>query len=278
MAEVRLSEMPILDEFPSSGKVYGIASGRPAAAYTRNAFIDLINRSEAGLNKFTTQVNANRVGNVITYPAGIAWLLQGVAKTNTVNNVVTIPFAETGKSRIDLIVATANNQFVRVPGIEVSEPNAPASPPLPVATLLASTILVEDASVGFASDPSIPVYVGEASSIESFLGAVPRSYLGYFGFVRSSTQFILMTYASTGWVPLQLNPYNELFIWLTGSSRVFQVPEGVTVKNVFVNEVLQYNSPKTGHEAYRSWSQNGRNVTITDDVLFDDESRVLITN
>jgi hypothetical protein len=278
MEGIRLSEMDVINEFPSSGKVYGIAAGYNRAAFSKAAFLDLVYKSAVGLNKFTTAVEPSRVANVITFPAGIGWLLQGIAYTNTLNNVVTVPYAATGKSRIDLIVANAFGQFVRVVGAEVTLPAAPSSQNLPYGTLLAATILVSDSSVGFQTDPAAPAYLGIYASQSAFLGSIPRPYLGYFGYVLNATQNLLCQFDGTNWNYLELNPYAELFIWDAGDDLTFTLPLGVKAKMVYVNDVIVYNSTKTGHSAYQKWSQTDLVVTIESDVLFDDQSRILITN
>lgn len=268
MADKRLSEMPEINEFSSSAKVYGIAPGVDAGAFTQNAFLDLIYKSEAGLNKFTTAVEPTRVGNVITYPAGIGWLIQGVAKTNAVNNVVTIPYAATGKSRIDLIVATSGNQFVRVPGVEVTDPNVLASPVIPVNTLLASTILVGDASVDYASDPAAPVYVGMALSQQDFIGAVPRAFLGYFGFVLNETESLLAQYNGTEWIFTDLNSLPQL-------PQVLEVGDTLTygwVTDLNNEYIIQPSDRLT--ENYYLGSDNDGKVILDGEITFPEGSTV----
>lgn len=282
MEGIRLSEMDEINEFPSSGKVYGIAAGYNSGAFTKAAFLDLVYKSAAGLNKFTTAVEPTRVGNVITFPADIGWLLQGIAYTNTLNNVVTVPYAASGKSRIDLIVANSSNQFVRVPGVEVTDPAAPAAPIVPTNTLLASTVLVGDDSVGIVSDPQSPVYVGMYSSDEDFIAAVPRAYFGYFGYIINENQSLLALYDGTEWSYVDLIPqnltsvveqgellHNQISI-SSGTSYTFQLSDRLkdNVLDTTVKAVVLNDTAFPVHSVIRFQTYTGCLFTSSNDISF----------
>lgn len=115
-------------------------------------FVPFIN---AQTNTIINDNGFSLLGNDLTINDGWIWNINGIEYTNSFDVVIPIPFASTGKQRIDLIVANDNDSFTRVMGVEdVSNPTAPTQP---LNTILISFINVSD---GVISDPSIPI-IGE---------------------------------------------------------------------------------------------------------------------
>ena len=107
------------------------------------------------------------VGQDLTLNADWEWIINNIDYTNPSSVVINIPFAASGKSRIDLIVCNSSNTFNRVAGIEsVSTPVAPA---LPTNTVMATFFTVTDGTI---STPSVPSTGGAVDSVNGMTGAV----------------------------------------------------------------------------------------------------------
>lgn len=227
-------------------------------------------------NKFEDVAGYTLAGNNLTMLSGWNWLINGLPYENVSDVLINIPFAATGKSRIDLIYANTSNTFVRIAGVEST--STPVAPTLPANTLQATFLTVTDDSISEPLNPNTPLYLGQFSSELQFLSQIPRPVYGHFAFIINDNENILCQYNGTDFIPTRLNNYKKFVEWSTGNSRSISVSEGVQVKNVFINETLIYSTADSS--TYGKWSQAspGANVVISADVLFDDQSRILITN
>jgi hypothetical protein len=260
MAEKKLSEMPEVTVFPVDGKVYGVASGVPGGAFTRDAFLDLVLRSEAGRNKFVVFNAPTRSGQILTYPSGSSWYILGSLYGNSSNNVVSVPYAASGKTRIDLIVVNTSNQFVRVPGVEVTDPSSPASPPQPINTLLAGTVLVGDSAVDIQLDVSKPIYIGLFATEGELFGNAARPHVGYFGFVVNATTNSLYQYDGADWIITNLLPKSNGQIEIVVGNRAFVV--GDKGKHLYAIP-SDIDAPVSLLMSYDFASLNGDEINVT---------------
>lgn len=202
--EKKLSQLPQQNIFPSNALIYG-TSGSSSYAFTLQAMQNLIKYSSSVANLFTTPLNITRSGQNITVPANRTWNIFGEEFTNPSSVTLTVPYAATGKTRIDLLVANQSNTFVLVTGTEVDLPAAPSAPPVPFMTLEATFLIVNDNSVTDPGEPSAPVYLGIYLSESSLMGSVPRPYLGYFAFIVNETENLLYQYNGVEWIIVDLN-------------------------------------------------------------------------
>jgi hypothetical protein len=104
-------------------------------------------------NVLVTQTGFTLVGQNLTIASGWVWKILNNTYTNASSVVVTIPFAATGKTRIDLVVANQSNTFVRVAGVEST--SNPVAPSLPSNTILVTFYEVTDGVVLTPTDPII---------------------------------------------------------------------------------------------------------------------------
>jgi hypothetical protein len=122
-------------------------------------------------NVLVTQSGFSLVDQDLTIASDWVWKILGVTYTNPSSVVINIPFAATGKTRIDLVVANQSNTFVRVAGVE-SDSN-PVAPALPSNTILVTFYEVTD---GVIDTPTTPItgtqfkQKNEAQKITQVLG------------------------------------------------------------------------------------------------------------
>jgi len=100
--------------------------------------IDAI-KSQINPNTYVvTDAGSSLVINDFTLNAGWSWKINNVTNTNASPVVITIPLANSGYQRIDLIVLNASNTAVRVVGTESA--GTAASPTIPVNTIAIASI------------------------------------------------------------------------------------------------------------------------------------------
>lgn len=104
-------------------------------------------------NVLVTKMGFNLVSQELTINSGWIWKILGVSYTNASDVTITIPYAASGKTRIDLIVANQSNTLIRVPGVE-SE-STPVTPSLPINTILVTFYEVTDGVIEVPSDPIV---------------------------------------------------------------------------------------------------------------------------
>lgn len=117
--------------------------------YTRDSLNGIVQNSEY-FNRFTNNTGVSLVDNELTINAGWAWEIQGAPFSLSSDFIITFPYAATGYHRIDLIVATTNNEFLRIAGEEVLT-SLPRFEPAPLPnTLRFTSFEVNDSSVADA--------------------------------------------------------------------------------------------------------------------------------
>lgn len=221
--------------------------------------------------------NITLSGTTLTVPSGARWQISSNNYVTNIDTDITIPLAASGKARKDLIVGNVSGAIVRVAGTEgiVSvRPNVPNN------TVVITEIEIDDATINVGN----PVYSnssyfqGVFDSYTTMMSQISRPVFGSYAYVVNSSEITQYTNNGTDFIPTRLNNYKKFVEWSTGNSRSISVSEGVQVKNVFINETLIYSTADSS--TYGKWSQAspGANVVISADVLFDDQSRILITN
>lgn len=92
-------------------------------------------------------------GGALKIPALAQWVIENIFYQNSAIITIPIPFADTDKTRIDLIYANNQNQILRVAGIESA--GLAVKPNLPANTIEVTTITVTDSVIGNPSNPEI---------------------------------------------------------------------------------------------------------------------------
>lgn len=273
MADKRVSEMTVLNQFYGDSKIYGIreSGGNRSYAYSLEALQSLIRNTSSLANYFTLLLNITRSGQDITVPANREWNIFGEAYTNPASVTRTVPYAAAGKTRIDLLVANTANTFVIVTGLEVDLPESPSAPAVPFMTLQATFLIVTESTISDPVEPSSGEYYGTYPTVEDFNSGAPRGLYGAYAFVLNATQNISYNFDGTNWITLERNPYAKRFNWNIGEPTVFTLPFAVKAKQVFVNEVPIYADDL-------DWHQLSNTVVIANSKLFEDGTRILITN
>jgi lysophospholipase L1-like esterase len=123
-----------------------------AAGQMINANFDYLEAKIDNVDQLVLETGFSLVGQNLTMNTGWQWLINGIPYTNPADVVINIPFATTGKERIDLIVLNTSNTFTRIPGTE--SVSNPVAQPVPNDTVQATLIVVTD---GVVEQPSTPV-------------------------------------------------------------------------------------------------------------------------
>jgi len=110
------------------------------------------------------------VGNVATIPADAEWKINDIFYSNIADIVITIPLADTGLTRTDILVANTLNNIILIQGLETD--GIAVRPNIPINTVLVTEINVTDTVIG---NPSTPV-IGDA-----FLTKLEKGNLIYSG-------------------------------------------------------------------------------------------------
>lgn len=117
-------------------------------------------------NALQVETGFTLVGQDLTINSGWIWNILGVSYSNSSSVVITIPFAASGKERIDLIVANQSNSFIRVPGVE-SDSN-PIAPSLPNNTVLVTFYQVTDGVVATPTTPLVGAQFKQKNESQKF--------------------------------------------------------------------------------------------------------------
>jgi len=144
-------DVEIYSNIQLNGVVYASATLLQQALlsviYTRDSLNGLLQTS-GYFNRFTNDTGFSIAGNNLTINADWAWEIQGSPYSNSSNILINIPFASVGYHRVDLIIATSANTFVRIAGAEVLLANLPAEPSPVLNTLRFTAINVNDSAYG----------------------------------------------------------------------------------------------------------------------------------
>ncbi|RKS00408.1 hypothetical protein [Flavobacterium sp. 102] len=92
------------------------------------------------------------VDNDVTIPAGCQWQISAVTYFTATDTVFDVPFAASGLTRIDIIVATASNTLVKYSGLETD--GIAIRPNIPLNTVLVTQINVTEAAIGAVPEPT----------------------------------------------------------------------------------------------------------------------------
>lgn len=116
-------------------------------------------------NQITKETGFTSLGLTKTFNAGWEWLINNVSYTNSSEIEITFPLASSGKQRLDRVVATNVNTFIRIPGVESI--SSPTAEPRPVNTVDVTFVLVTDSEVG---DPTPPVIGDDKLDKDGYIG------------------------------------------------------------------------------------------------------------
>lgn len=104
-------------------------------------------------NQITKETGFTSSGLNKTFNAGWKWLINNVEYTNSAPVTITFPLASAGKQRLDRIVVTNINTFIRIQGVESI--SSPTADPRPDNTVDVTFVLVTDTEVGEPTPPVI---------------------------------------------------------------------------------------------------------------------------
>jgi hypothetical protein len=193
-----------------------------------------INRNFAKIKAFLEtpdiiliQNGYNLAGQNLTFLAGWEWRIETVVYTNPANVVVNFPFASSRKQRIDLVVATSSNTFLRVPGLESVE--NPVAPLVPNGSLYVSLILVNDAVIGTPSTP-----IAGDNFISKISQSPRRSYDNGIIDLENETRIILYTCT-------EINYINHLILGQAYDGRqLFITNENEDESDIVINNLFNH--------------------------------------
>lgn len=93
------------------------------------------------------------VGQDLTFNSGWKWRIATLEYTNPEDVEVPFPLAAAGKSRLDVVVLTTSNTFLRVAGAEST--STPVAPSAPSGSLYVTVVLVTDGAVNEPQPPEV---------------------------------------------------------------------------------------------------------------------------
>lgn len=191
-------------------------------------------------NKFEDVAGYTLAGNNLTMLSGWNWLINGLPYENVSDVLINIPFAASGKSRIDLIYANTSNTFFRIAGVEST--STPVAPTLPANTLQATFLTVTDDSISAPLNPNTPLYLGQFSSELQFLSQIPRPVYGHFAFIKNENENILCQYNGIDWDYTVLSKRRfKANLSQAGTSNVQTITSGALTVGVSY-EITDYNT------------------------------------
>lgn len=99
------------------------------------------------------QTGYELVGQNLTFNSGWKWRIATLEYTNPEDVEVPFPLAASGKSRLDVVVLTTSNTFLRVVGAEST--STPVAPATPSGSLYVTVVLVTDGVVNQPEQPEV---------------------------------------------------------------------------------------------------------------------------
>lgn len=116
-----------------------------------NAAFDYLENKIDSKDRVLVSTGFTQLGSVMTINAGWQWMINGITYTNPVAVEITFPLAEMDLERIDNVVATTSNTFMRIPGVEAVTPIAPL---YQAGTVIISFSVINDAEI---AEPDTPI-------------------------------------------------------------------------------------------------------------------------
>ena len=144
-------------------------TGAKAAGAIINSNFQYLENKLTNKDRVVIDNGFSQVASTVTIASGWQWFLDSVLYTNPADVVITFPLAGAGLQRIDHIVATTSNTFMRVSGLESA---APVAPLFAEGTIIIAFSVVTDSSVVelvFLNDISSKLdkgnYIGTAETL-----------------------------------------------------------------------------------------------------------------
>lgn len=136
-------------DFPESLSVDGDAYVRTEnAGISKKLKIEtLVNAANSGYNNQITSIGDITIsGNDVTVHGPVMWKIANTTYQKTTDTVFNVPFAASGKTRIDILIATTSSTIVKVTGVETN--GVAVRPNIPLNTVLVTEISVSEDALG----------------------------------------------------------------------------------------------------------------------------------
>ncbi|WP_445453083.1 hypothetical protein [Flavobacterium sp. 25HG05S-40] len=135
------------------------------------------------------------IDNDVTIPAGVQALINNLTYFTVTDSTFTIPFADTGKSRIDIVVMNNTSTLSVITGIETL--GVAVRPNIPLNSVLVTQINVTDSA--FTTVDGL-LYIGEFDSFEELNTSHPSALSGSYAVVSDlSSSSVYYWSAINGW-------------------------------------------------------------------------------
>ncbi|MHC0442309.1 hypothetical protein [Flavobacterium sp. 3-210] len=170
-SKLELAALDAYSNYSVDGVVYAnvvdLQNALLPVLYTRNSLN--FDSTLPFYNQITKQNGIESSGLDKTFNAGWEWLINNVQYSNATDLTISFPLASAGKERLDRVVATNLNTFIRIPGQESD--SSPTADPRPDNTVDVTFVLVTDSEVG---EPTPPI-VGD-----EFITKISKSFFRMF--------------------------------------------------------------------------------------------------
>jgi len=190
-------ELPVQLPLIPSSKIRVYANSESKTVTISEIIAQAVSVIQPNSNRFIETNGFSLDDQDLTINSGWTWTINGGSYTNPSDVTINIPFAASGKSRIDFITATIGGSFIRIAGVEST--GTPVAPTLPVNQLLATFVTVTDASVGSPPTVSTPMYYGIFGSESELTTVRDDVAYGAFAWILNTGVLELALYDGSDW-------------------------------------------------------------------------------
>lgn len=140
----KIDELTPQTNLDNSSKIHVSRSGESESITVQQILDTVETVSTQYLNQLISIGEITIATNTLTVPTA-QWIINGVNYFISAPVNFTVPYCETGKSRIDILVANTLNQIIRIAGIETT--GVSIRPNIPVNTVLVTQLNITDNNI-----------------------------------------------------------------------------------------------------------------------------------
>lgn len=249
----RIDELPAISSLVGDSKLHVSVNGTSYSMTVQ----ELLSAIESRKYDHITFINDLEInGNTLTADSA-GWVIQDVVYNLTNPFEGTIPYANEGFQRTDLLIATTNNDFLVIQGDE--NEGISFAPPLPSNTVLVTTLDVTDNSISSAPTPigDDNFKIKNESNFVKATGTHAADFIEQFSLNTEASHIVLESIIEIRSLALgegfKAYPGKQITITNNGSARLkIKANHSENVKFIFSNNADYYAWPKESVTFYLS--------------------------